>query len=374
MKKLLTTILALSGVALLMLSSCKKSDAPIITNGGTPGTLTASTTTPVLDRTKLSDTTYIVNFSFTAPKYNYSAVVTNTLQIDSAGDNWVHPVSVTLGYNVLQQGYSTLNFNNLLLKIVPAGITSKVNVRVQHALSSTVASYSNVESLTVSPFNLTSWIYVVGQFQGWNASTPDSLISTLGNGVYTGIINFVAGAPGFNQFLILPTKSFNTKYATNDPTTQFPSSTVAYNAPNNFNAPATAGYYIVTLNLNSNTIAFAPADYYSVIGSAALGWNATGDDSFMKYVNDGTGTWVLNNLPMTVGEYKFRLDAQWNTSWGPSATPNTVVTSGAVGDGNIQLTVAGNYNLTLVQPPTVVGATTPQPTPLATTTFTATKQ
>jgi len=368
MKKLLTTFLALSGVALLMLSSCKKSGTPIVTNGGTPGTLTASTTTPVLDKTKLSDTTYIVNFSFTAPTYNFSAAVTNTLQIDSAGDNWLHPVSVTLAHNVFEQGFSTLNFNNLLLKIVPAGVTSKVNVRIQHSLSSTVASYSNVQALTVSPFNLTSWIYVVGAFQSWNASLPDSLISTLGNGVYTGIINFTAGN---NQFLILPTKSFNTKYATNDPNTQVPSTTVAYNGPNNFYAPAAAGQYIVTLNLNSNTITFGLADYYSVIGSAALGWNATGNDSFMKYVNDGTGTWVINNLAMTVGEYKFRLDAQWNTSWGPGAAAGTVVTSGATGDGNIQLTVAGNYNITLIQPITAFGSS---PGPLATTTFTAVKQ
>jgi hypothetical protein len=371
MKKLLTTFLALSGVALLMLSSCKKSGTPIVTNGGTPGTLTASTTTPVLDKTKLSDTTYIVNFSFTAPKYNFSAAVTNTLQIDSAGDNWLHPVSVTFAHNVFEQGFSTLNFNNLLLKVVPAGITSKVNVRIQHSLSSTVASYSNVETLTVSPFNLTSWVYITGAFANWNNPGPgeDSLISTLGNGVYTGIINFNATGAGANQFLILPVKgSWTNKYATTDPTTLTPSATVTYNGANNFNAPAANGQYIVTLDLNANTIKFALADYYSVIGSAPPGtaWNT---DTFMKYINDGTGTWVVNNLAMVVGEYKFRQDAQWTNSWGPGTAAGTVVSSGATGDGNIQLTTAGNYNITFVQPASTFGST-----PLATTTYTAVKQ
>jgi len=352
MKKLLTVFLTISSSALLMLSSCKKSDIKITTNGGTPGTLTASTTTPLLDKTKLTDTTYVVSFSFTPPTYNYSAVVTNTLQIDSAGDNWVHPVSVTMGNKIYQQGYSTLNFNNLLLKIVPAGVTSTVNVRIQHSLSSTVATYSNVSALTVTPFNLTSWIYVVGAFQGWNASAPDSLVSTLGNGVYTGIINFTQGN---NQFLILPAKNYNNKYATS--TTVVPTSSVTYNASNNLNAPTTAGQYIVTFNQGAGTITFVAADYYSVIGDAAQGWST---DLAMKYVNDGNGNWVLTLPLVSSGSFKIRQDDAWTNSWGVpqsgSAGYGIANTLNSTSNNNITITTSGNYTVLFNAPATAFGA------------------
>src|SRR5580658_477217 len=104
MKSVLTKFLALGSVALLMLSACKKELAPnVVSNGGKPGALTASVTTLPLDKTRLNDTTTVINFSFTAPSYGFAAAVTNTLQIDAAGDNWVNPTSVTLGTKVYSQ-------------------------------------------------------------------------------------------------------------------------------------------------------------------------------------------------------------------------------------------------------------------------------
>jgi hypothetical protein len=89
----------------------------------------------------------------------------------------------------------------------------------------------------------------------------------------------------------------------------------------------------------------------------------------MKYVNDGNGLWVANNVPMIVGEYKFRQDGQWTNSWGPTSTAGTITDSSPIGDGNIQLTTAGNYNFTFYMPATVYGTT-----PAVTTTYTAVKQ
>jgi hypothetical protein len=348
MKTILTKFLALSSIALLMLASCKKDGAIVKTNGGTPGALTATTTSPVLDKTKLSDTTKIINFSFSQPNFGYAAAVTNTLQIDPAGDNWKNPMSVTLGAKVLSQGYSTSDFNSLLLKLnLTAGVATQVNVRIQHSIGTNVAPvYSNTLALTVTPFNLTSWLWITGQFSGWvNVKTPsaeDSLVSVTGNGIYTGIINFPAGE---NQFLILPVKGdWGHKYATTDAQGST-SSTVTYDGPNNYYAPAAAGQYWVTINTNNNTISFALADYYSVIGDAAQGW---GTDVDMKYINDGNQTWTVT-LPLTVelppnDGYKVRKDHAWAVSYGTNAANNgTLVTSGAINIGNA---VAGTYKIT----------------------------
>jgi len=381
MKTVLTKFLAISSVALLMLASCKKDQTLVTSNGGKPGALTANTSAPVvLDKAMVNDTTTVIRFNFTKANYGFSAAVTNTLQIDAPGDNWKSPTTFTLASGAYSQGFSTPAFNSLLLKLnLPAGVASQVNVRVAHSISTTVAPvYTNVLSLTVTPFNLQSWVYVPGSCEGWANSTDhttapleDSLYSATSNGIYVGIINFPAGD---RDFLVVPVKgSWAYKYATNDAETTNGtavtySTTYVASGGNNFFAPTTAGYYLVTLNTNNNTLTMAQADFYSIVGSAPPGtaWNT---DSPMKYLNDGTNTWVATNIPMIVGEYKFRQDDAWSNSWGPSATAGTVVSANATGDGNIQLTTAGNYNFTFVMPAAPLGST-----PLVTTTYTAVKQ
>ncbi|MDB5011565.1 MAG: hypothetical protein JWQ06_2354, partial [Mucilaginibacter sp.] len=122
MKTVLTKFLTLSSIALLILSGCKKNDALVTSNGGKAGALTSSATTLVLQKANLSDTTKVIKFSFTQADYGYSAAITNTLQIDMAGDKWAKPTSVTLGTKVLSQGFSTADFDALLLKLgLPGG-------------------------------------------------------------------------------------------------------------------------------------------------------------------------------------------------------------------------------------------------------------
>jgi hypothetical protein len=252
MKIVLTRLLAISSLTLLMFASCTKNDPKIVSDGGTPGVLTASATTIVLDKANASDTaTKLVTFKVTQPQINVSTPITNIIQIDSVGDNWKNPASIAFATGSLSESVNTADLNTALLKIVPGGVTSTVNVRVEHQLSPEVGFYSNVISLTVTPYSLASYIYIVGDFQGWSATSPDSLVSATSNGVYTGTFAFNTGN---NQFLILPAKSFDNKYATTQANTVVPSTTVTYNGPNNFYAPAPSGNYTITLNLTALTI------------------------------------------------------------------------------------------------------------------------
>jgi len=363
MKTLLTRFLTISSIGLLMLVSCKKEGAVVKSDGGKSGTLNANTTTPDLDRTKVSDTTKVIRFSVTSPTYNFSAAVTNILQIDAANDNWANPTTFTLGKGVLSQGFTTADFNSLLLKLnLPADVPAQVNVRVAHSLStSTKPIYSNVVSITATPFNLTSWLWITGQFSGWaNTKAPsaeDSLVSVTGNGVYTGVINLPAGQ---NQFLILPVKGdWSHKYATNDAegTT---SSTVAYDAPHNFYAPSAAGQYIITFNSNTNTITFALANYYSVIGDAALGW---GTDVPLKYINDGTSTWSADVPLSSSGSFKIRQNNDWTYSWGiPKAGSEGAGVANTLNDtqnDNIPVPSSKTYTVSFTIPLAVQGSGTP---------------
>jgi hypothetical protein len=373
MKTVLTKLFAFGSIALLMLSACKKNDAIVTSNGGKAGALTASTTTPVLDKTKLADTTKIINFNFTNANYGFSAAVTNTLQIDAAGDNWANPMSVTLGNKINSQGYSTAAFNNLLLKLnLPAGVAAQVNVRIAHVISASVTPvYSNVLSLTATPFNLTSWVYVPGAYEGstWPNPGPleDSLVSVTGNGVYVGIINFSAGN---NQFLVVPAKNWNNKWATTQGPATGTSATysVTYNGPSNFYAPVAAGNYLITLNTNTNVLTIEPADYYSVIGDAALGWNP-GNDVAMKYINDGSGNWTVTTTLVSTGSFKVRQDDAWTNSWGipkpGSAGAGVANTLNDSSNNNISVPSSGTHTVTFNAPATPFGSPA-----LATTTYT----
>jgi hypothetical protein len=364
MKNLITKTLAFGSLMLLVLASCKKDGDVVTTNlaTATPSALTASASSPVLNSAKLTDPTIIETFTFTQPSFGYSAAVTNTLQLDAPGDNWANPYTVAFGTNVLTQGYNTNDFNSILLKMgLKGGVTVTVNARIQSALSATAFVYSNVLPLTVTPFNLKSWLYVAGSYEGWNNPGPqeDSLYSATSNGIYVGVINFPAGK---NDFLVLPAKNWNNKYATNDPTTGT-SSTVTYNANNNFFAPRAAGNYLVTLNLNTNTITFQAVNYYSLIGSAPPG-TAWSTDTDLKYLNDGTSTWTtltpgtmtVGPVPMTVGQFKIRQNHDWTYSWG-DISPADGVSATDNNGGNINITTAKNYTIGFTIPITAVGVT-----------------
>ena len=355
MKNLITKMLTFGGLSLLALASCKKDGVLTTANltSSSASTLTVSAPTATLSPSKLTDPTIVETFSFTAPSFGYAAAVVNILQLDAPGDNWAHPYSVTMSTNVLSQGYNTSDFNTILLKMgLKGGTAATINARIQSTIGVNTSVYSAVVPITVTPFNLKSWLYVAGAYEGWANPGPqeDSLYSATSNGIYIGIINFTAGN---NQFLVLPAKNWNNKYATHDPTGST-SSTVTYNANNNFYAPSTAGQYLVTLNLNLNTISFQAVNYYSLIGSAPPG-TAWSTDSDMKYLNDGTSTWVAT-VPMIVGQFKVRQNHDWTYSWGDISPADGVDATDNNG-GNINITTAKTYTIGFTIPITAVGVT-----------------
>jgi hypothetical protein len=338
MKNLLTKFLVLSGAGLLMLSACKKSDPITKSNGGQAGALNSSFTELVLNKSKLTDTTKVVSFTFTQPDFGYNAAVTNTLQIDSLGDNWVKPTSVTIAAKKGVQAYSTSDFNALLLKMnLVGGVTSKIQVRIQHSVGTGApAVYSNVLTLTVTPFNLKAYLYVPGAYQGWSPSTADSLLSATSNGIYVGIIHFTTGNLDFK---ITPAKVWDHSYGLTG------TSSLKLDGGGNITAPG-AGITWVTVDINANTITFAPVTaYYSLIGDAtAGGW---GSDTDMKYDN-GNQVWAATVPLLSTGQFKVRKNHDWGTSYG---VPKTGATEGALNNNdnnNITVPSSGTYKVTFV--------------------------
>ena len=307
MKTFLTKFMVLSSMLLLVISACKKNDLKLVSNGGKSGTLSASATTLVLDKTKANSTDTVITFSFNQASYGFKAAINNVLQIDSVGDNWAKPDTIILSANKVQQGFTTDDFNSILLKLhLKADQASQVQVRVKHSISQSIAPiFTNIVSLTVTPYSNASWIYVPGAYQGWAPATADSLVSTKSDGIYTGIVNFT---PGNLDFKITPAKVWDNSYGSTD------NKTIIYNGGGNITAPA-AGGLLLTVNLNNNTITFAPQ--WSIIGDGTPGGWGTDTNMEFDVVHN---TWFITATLVGDGSkaLKFRFANDWTINLGGS--------------------------------------------------------
>lgn len=318
------------GIMMLMLWSCKKDEVKsVASDAPTSGTLKASATTLVLEKAKEAETA--VTFTLTEADYGFKAAVKNTLQLAVKGSNFAAPKEVTIDTKATSKTYTVLEFNQLLLALeLPFDASTEIEARIKSEVNDKLKTvYSSPVSMSVKPYPLISWVYVPGNYQGWNPPTADSLISATGNGIYKGIIYFPANTDNNYEFKITPAKSWATAYGDGG------NGSVSTSG-GNFKAPA-AGSYEITLNLNTNAYEIKKLSW-GIIGSATpTGWDS---DTDMKY-NNGTGVWSVT-IALTVGEIKFRLNDDWGTNYGGA---NGILNT--LNDNNIKINAAGNYRVSM---------------------------
>ncbi len=310
----------------LSLWSCKKDETQTVAIPGAEGTLKSSVSTVVLDKTML--TTNVITFNVSEGSFGYNGAVSNVLQVALKGTNFATVKEALLDVRPTTKSFTGLELNNLLLGLnLPTTSNSDVEFRVKSTISASFTPvYSNVVSLSARPFPLTSWIYVPGNYQGWNPATADSLVSVMGNGVYTGVIKFDGG-----NFKITTGKNWDVAYGSAG---EDKISTTGGDI-----SSVSAGMKQVTVDLNNNTIVIADAKVWSLIGAATPGgWDS---DTDLKVVNDGTNSLWKATTTFSAGEYKFRFGHDWGTSLGGNIT--NLVLNG----GNISMATPGTYAVTL---------------------------
>jgi hypothetical protein len=231
---------------------------------------------------------------------------------------------------VLTKTLKGIELNDIALALGRTpGTPSVLQVRVKSEVGAAVApTYSPVIEITVTPFALVAFVYVPGDYQGWNPSAADSLISALGDGKYEGVINF-AVRPNSLEFKITPKKEWN----------------VAYGDAGGGKVSTTGGNlkvatlypYKIKLNLNDNT--WATERYsFGVIGDATPGgWD---NDTDMTY-NNGTREWSVTVALTGTKELKFRLNDDWGTNYGDDGANGSLEAGGA----NIKVATTGTYKI-----------------------------
>lgn len=109
----------------------------------------------------------------------------------------------------------------------------------------------------------------------------------------------------------------------------------------------TAGKYVVTVNMNELTYSLEEIEnIFGIVGDATPnGWDGPDVQLNIDYTSEYTsgGKWYINNVPLLVGNLKFRADNDWAVNYGGSGLSGALV----VGGGDIAIGEAGNYDIVM---------------------------
>ena len=295
-------------------------DGPMITNPAAGSTL-------VLDETKATETATTIKWN---DYTNYGVKVTYLVEMAGADSDVFFPLGTV--ENVKELPLTTLALDQAVLKAGgTANVASDVKIRVtatSSSLGGTIVKTSDVVTFKVTPYQLESFMYVPGAYQGWSPDTAASVRSATSNGIYVGYINFTS--PN-SEFKITPERNWTNSYGSTG------GNNLTYNGGGNLVAP-NVGYQKLTVDLNEMTYDLTPYSW-GIIGSASPGgWDSDTDMVF----NSTTQKWEIESIALTVGEIKFRLNNAWETNYGDNGNDGTLENGGA----NIPITEAGNYKIT----------------------------
>tara|TARA_Y100001933_G_scaffold62222_1_gene62312 strand:+ start:146 stop:1462 length:1317 start_codon:yes stop_codon:yes gene_type:complete len=120
---------------------------------------------------------------------------------------------------------------------------------------------------------------------------------------------------------------------------------------NGANIAVSAGHYLVTMNLNTQSYTMEEMDVWGLVGSAtANGWDGP-NDKFIPDFGINEGYYYLTGAVLAEGEIKVRQNDAWGVNYGDDGNDGTLELNGA----NIPVS-AGTYNITLnlaANPPTI---------------------
>lgn len=234
----------------ITLFSCKKDEQKVVITTGEVPVLVSSNTTVSLIKDEAEEEA--INFSWDTLDYKWSDpsvrtdILTYTVQIGRSGDDFRSGIiTKTTKSKSLAFSIQELNKAFLDLGFLPND-TGKVDVRLNAGSAPNKPIFSNVITLTAAPYELASYLYVPGAYQGWDPATALRLSSATSNGIYIGEIDFPQEG---SEFKITPAPSWDASYG------DAGSGKISLDASGNFKSPG-AGNYRITVNTNDNTIKF----------------------------------------------------------------------------------------------------------------------
>ena len=319
-------------VASLTLVSCEKDEEMTILKEGTAPALSVSANTIVLNEDTPDENA--VTFSWDESDFGYDAAVEYSLEIDTADNNFATPYSESFG-SEQSKSYTVAELNTLLTKLkYEPEVAHDIDFRIKASVSSKVNSaYSAAKTIKITPYSTfvePSFVFVPGDYQGWNPGAAPALISVNDDGIYKGIIDFSGN--NNRMFKITPERDWDTAYGSGG------SAGTLSTTGGDLQVAENDAYQ---LEVNLNTLTWTSKRYsWGLIGDATPGGWAT--DTNMKYIHE-EGVWKLT-VALTAGKIKFRLNDAWDVNYGDDDTSNNLLNQGGA---DITIAEAGNYDIIL---------------------------
>lgn len=290
-----------------------------------PFTLSASATGTFSPTPQTKDDIF-TELSWEAPSYG-NATISYVLQYALAGTSFANPVDITVDEDALSRGLTGLELYQMANT---AGIaleaTGSVDVRIKATINKTgQVSYSSTQTLSIKPVEMTLYMYVPGDHQGWNPAAAPKIASNDGTN-YEGYV-WVGGGSG--EFKITPAPNWDLSYGGD--------ATTISTSGDNLKFPAVGAYYLLKVNMSTKAWTVTKTDW-KIIGSATPGgWDSATPMSY----DEASGKWKIT-VTTTAGEFKFRANDNWDLSLGSGADSYLTSNNG----GNL-IIAAGTKTITL---------------------------
>ncbi|MDR1526417.1 MAG: SusF/SusE family outer membrane protein [Dysgonamonadaceae bacterium] len=337
MKKILKGIVLLVATTMCF-SACEDAKDPVLTGSESNPEILSSLEPVVISKDNINSGNLSIDYH--AGVYNVALGMASQLEIAKAGTHFSPAIALGLpvdgkGKNTFEITYKVLNAALTALELAP-NVVANLEIRVKTygkadlngVVGEIMPVYSSPLAVTVTPFEpQASYLYTVGEFNGWNNANGPTLISPIDNGIYVGYLSF---PNAHSEFLLLPVSgSWDHKWGSDD------NVNLIVDGGANIKSPG-AGYHQITVNLPELSIQMVPYSW-GIIGSATpTGWDSDTDLTW----NHETLRWEIT-LPLKGGEaFKLRLNNAWDVNYG--------ITEGVVTAGGNDISVAedGTYFVT----------------------------
>ncbi|GAA5090405.1 hypothetical protein GCM10023210_16450 [Chryseobacterium ginsengisoli] len=341
--KHLFKILAIAFIGLFVMSCEKDEDQAVITET-TKSNISADKTTLVLDKNNQDNVA--LNVTWNKSIFNLAVVSTQQLQFGVKGMNFV-------GATATDAINSPISFTNKQLNAMALSLGGSPNtvIEIEVRLKTLIGAapfYSNVTTLKVTPYllgpvyNYTD-LYLIGDATAgaWDNVASNVKIYPLQKSSTAGVYSYTGYFAQGGFKMIGKPGEWTVQYGLGS------SAGILSTAGSSGNiAVATAGYYKLTVNTTSLTYTFVPVTSptttytsISMIGTASGDWSTDVD---MQQSTFDPHVWVKKNVLLNSGEFKFRANHAWATSWGVAEEFFGIATTSG---GNIPLTTSFHYDV-----------------------------
>ena len=345
----------LIGFTVVALSSCEKDEVKAVLTSGTAPTLTSSATTLVLQQANANNEA--VKFTYTADaNFGFDAAVTYVLQISKGGTSFASATTTEVALSKtapLEKSFKVVDFNRELLKIIPYGAATPVEIRVKASVGAAApAIYSNVITVTATAYrDLIVYTYpnalnLAGNFQGWSPGSAPQIVNQNngGHNGHEGYIIFNAATP---EFKMVKGDNWGAgdhgDAGSNITNPNTGGGSLTTNGGSNLKLPSggagLTGYYRVRANTSNLTWSYDKITRWGIIGE----FNGWGSPDVAMNFNAATGVWSITR-DMPVGKFKFRANNDWAINFGDNST---VDFKPDYGGSDISITAAANYTISL---------------------------